>query len=129
VRHQDWLWGVLLCVVALGLWAAYEVSFTVRAPVRWALHRSEFKGEVESLPTPPNGELKHVEWDGWGFAGLETNVYLVFDPSDSLAQVASSGDAGKVPGIPCKFDRARRLEKSWYAVVYFTEESWSQCNY
>ena len=108
-------------------WVAYQVSFMFRAPVRWALHRSEFKAQMKSLPNPATGELKHMEWDGWGWAGQDTVVYLVFDPTDSLANVASSHRSSKVPGVPCEFPRVQRLEKSWYAVVYFTDERWDEC--
>ena len=125
--RRYWLWGLLVCLGALVFWAAYAVSFTVRAPVRWALFRGEFKEEVQSLPEPPNGELKHIDWDGWGFTGSETEVYLVFDPKDSLAGVAASGHPGKAGGVPCEFWEARRLEKSWYAVVFFTDQGWGDC--
>jgi len=127
--RRFWVWGLVGFLGLVAFWATYQVSFALRARVRWALFRGEFKAQVESLPEPPNGELKHLDWDGWGFAGLETEVYLVFDPTDSIAQLASSHASGKVPGVPCKFDRARRLSKGWYAVVYFTDQSWSQCNY
>jgi hypothetical protein len=125
--RRGWLWGLVVCVGAVLFWAAYQVSFTVRAPVRWALHRSEFKARVESLPEPPNGELKHLDWDGWGFTGMDTEVYLVFDPGESLAALASSHRSGKVAGVPCEFWYARRLEKNWYAVVFFTDQGWGDC--
>jgi hypothetical protein len=124
-----WLAGVSVCMGVVLLGVAYEMSFAIRGPVRWALGRAEFKAQMERLPEPPKGELKHLDWDGWGFAGMGTEVYLVFDPTDSLAGAAASHRAEKVPGVPCKFDRARRLEKNWYAVVYFTDQSWSVCTY
>ena len=98
----------------------------MRAPVRWALFRVEYKAQVQSLPEEPSGELKHIDWDGWGFAGSETEVYLVFDPTDSLARVATIGRPGRVAGVPCEFSEAR-LERNWYEVVFYTDQAWGDC--
>jgi hypothetical protein len=38
------------------------------------------KRKVLAQPASANGEFRHVEWDGWGWAGQDTTVYLVFDP-------------------------------------------------
>jgi hypothetical protein len=45
---------------------------------RWLLHSNDWKNRVVAQPAV-EGELKHVEWDGWGFAGMDTTAYLVFD--------------------------------------------------
>ncbi len=127
--RRYWLCGFALGVGTILFAVLYEISFAVRGPVRWALHRGEFKAQVERLPEPPKGELKHLDWDGWGFAGMGTEVYLVFDPTDSLARAAASHRPDKAAGVPCKFDRARRLERHWYAVVYYTDQRWRECTY
>jgi len=79
-------------------------------------------------PVPPNNELKHIEWDGSGFAGVANNtVYLAFDPTDALSTAAKSHQPGKFNGIPCKVLMVRRLESHWYTVLFYTDETWDQC--
>src|SRR3984885_16042852 len=39
----------------------------VRDHVRWFLLSGSYKAKV--LAQSPNEQLKHAEWDGWGFAG------------------------------------------------------------
>jgi hypothetical protein len=75
-----------------------------------------------------NARLKHVEWDGWGFAGSDTVVYLVFDPDNSLASAARIGAPGKLHGIPCEVPHVRRLEHQWYTVLFYTDTDWDHCN-
>jgi hypothetical protein len=55
-----------------------------------------YKREVLAQSGGTAGELKHVEWDGWGFSGAgDTTVYLVYDPTDSLSAAAKSHQPGK----------------------------------
>ena len=69
-----------------------------------------------------------MEWDGWGFPGAgDTNVYLVFDPSDSLISASKSRSPGKYKGMPCEIYRVRRLESQWYSVVFYTDTDWDHC--
>lgn len=51
---------------------------------RWMFWSGSYKAQVLAQPDSTNNELKHIEWDGWGGAGMDTTVYLVFDPTDSL---------------------------------------------
>lgn len=82
------------------------------------------KAKVLAQPNGTNGELKHVEWDSWGWGGENTTVYLVFDPADALSQAALSHQSGKYNDIPCKADLVRRLESHWYTVRFFTNDLW-----
>ena len=122
-----------LCLTILAVLAVYwALSFalykdyrTIRDASRWAVWSRTFKTQVLAQPNPLNGEFKHVEWDGWGFAGAgDTTVYLVFDRTNSLAEAAKSGQSGKFDGIPCKIPRVSRLESQWYAVLFYTDERW-----
>jgi hypothetical protein len=94
---------------------------------RWLFKSGKYKREVLAQPTGPATELKHIEWDGWGWGGNDTVVYLVFDPDNALAHGASSGSAGKYSGIPCEVYRVRRLESHWYTVQFYTDSDWSHC--
>ena len=41
----------------------------VRTAARWLVWTNYYKARVMSEPDSTNGELKHTEWDGWGWAG------------------------------------------------------------
>ena len=95
--------------------------------VKWLLYRHGYKAEVLAQPSK-NGELNHIEWDGWGWAGQDTTVYLVFDPTDSLSAAAKSNQPGKFSGIPCEVPVVHRLESHWYTVQFYTDEFWGRHN-
>jgi hypothetical protein len=108
-------------------WLLWRSFMDVRPAERWLLHSRKYKAEVLAQPSPKNGELQHMEWDGWGFAGSDTFVYLVYDPKDSLVPAARSHSYGKFNGIPCEVSRVRRLESHWYSVVFYTSTVWNDC--
>jgi hypothetical protein len=100
----------------------------VRDGSRWLFQAKTYKASVLALPVPPNGDFRHVEWEGWGFAGAgDTTVYLVLDPSDSLSEPAKNHLSGKFAGVSCAVYRIHRLEKHWYTVAFYTDTSWGQC--
>jgi len=100
----------------------------IRPKLRWLLFSREFKTQVLAQPLPANGELKHVEWDGWGGAPVgDWTAYVVFDPTDSLSTEAKSNSSGKFRGIPCNVDVVRRLENHWYSVTLSMNEWWDRC--
>ena len=100
----------------------------VRASIRWLLWSRHYKAEVLAQPAPGSGELRHIEWEATGFAGVANNtVYLVFDPTDSLSPAARSHSPGKHGGIPCEVVVVRRLESHWYSVLFYTDEMWGNC--
>jgi hypothetical protein len=117
---------VVFCAVCLAL---FRVSDDVRTVGRWTIHEKAYKAEVLAQPSLTNASLKHMEWDGWGFAGSgDTVLYLVFDPNDSLASAARIGAPGKFSGIPCEVPHVRRLEHQWYTVLFYTDTDWDHCN-
>ena len=83
-----------------------------------------YKAQVLAQPDSAINELKHIEWDGWGWAGMDTTVYLVSDPTDSLAGAANSQATGKYGGIPCEVVLVTRLEDRWYTVQFYTDRTW-----
>lgn len=94
---------------------------------RWLLKRGEYTKQVLAQPSSPRRELKHIEWGGWGWAGQDTNVYLVYDPTDKLAE-AGKNKPGKFAGIPCDVPSVRALERDWYLVTFYTNTSWNNCD-
>jgi hypothetical protein len=118
----------LAMVVAFSLvgWLLLKFSYDIYAIGRWLAHSEQYKAEVMTQPQPPNGELKHIAWDGWGLAGIETIAYLVFEPDSKLTTVPKTA-SGQYIGIPCAVWRVRRLEPHWYYVVFYTNTSWTEC--
>jgi hypothetical protein len=116
----------LIAVLAISVILFWNYS-TVRTVARWLLWSHEYKSSVLAQSSPQNGELKHIEWDGWGFAGEDTTVYLVFDPTDSLS-AARSHQPGRFRGVPCEVPSVQRLESHWYTVQFYTDQSWGNCN-
>jgi hypothetical protein len=121
--------SILLALVAYcgSSWLLWKSSMDIRPAERWLLHSRTYKAEVLAQPSPKNGELQHMEWDGWGFAGSDTVVYLVYDPNDSLVPAVRSHSSGNFNGIPCEVWRVHRLESHWYSVVYYTSTAWDDC--
>jgi hypothetical protein len=97
----------------------------VRDHARWLLLSGSYKAKV--LAQPSNEQLKHAEWDGWGFAGVaNTMTFLVFDPTDSLADASGLLPPVKARRLPCDVWRVRRLEGQWYAVLFYSDTYWGQ---
>jgi hypothetical protein len=131
IRHNR-----LLCLSALSIlvvhlavsWALCENSLAVRTECRWLLWSKSYKARVLSQPEKANGELRHVELDGWGFAGAgDTIEYLVYDPNDSLSAAAADHSHGRFKGIPCEVFSVRRLQRHWYSTLFYTDTDWDQC--
>jgi hypothetical protein len=124
--------SVALCVV----WVIAASSFAlhlyhplaVRTPARWLLWSHNYKDAVLAQQASTNGDFKHVEWDGWGWAGMDTTVYLVFDPTDSLLSAVSVRRPGRFKGLPCEVDEVDRLESQWYTVRFYTDRNWDHCD-
>jgi len=116
--------AALLVIGALITWSC---SYTIRTALRWPAGSERYKSEVLAQPKVA-GELRHIEWDGWGWAGMDTTVYLVFDPADSLATPARMHQSGKFGGIPCEVPVVKQLEKNWYLVQFYTDEWWGKRN-
>lgn len=124
--------SILLALVAFlaSSVALLKNEGTLRPAIRWQLWSHQYKTELLAQPTPAKSELKHVEWDGWGFVPSGNNVvYLVFDPTDSLAYAAKTRAPGRFNGLPCEVPLVRRLESQWYFVRFYTDEEWGQCPY
>jgi hypothetical protein len=106
----------------------FKNHLALRSAGRWLIWSNDYKSMVAAQPTPANGNVKHLDWDGWGWGGENTEVYLVFDPSDSLSAAAKTHQPGKFDGLPCKVDRVLRLERNWYAAQFYTGTDWDHCN-
>jgi len=125
----------LVLLVLLGasvLAAAWSLGFghnsIISNTARWILRSRQYKAEVLAQPNPTGEQLKHIEWDAWGWGGQDTQVYLVFDPTDSLSEAAKSRHPGRYKGLPCEVFRVRQLESQWYTVQFYTDDWWGRHN-
>jgi len=101
----------------------------VREAGRWLFLSENYKAEVLAQAVAPSGNLKHIEWDRRGFAGIgDTVEYVVFDPDDSLAAAAKRQAPGKFSGLPCEVFRVGRLESNWYSVEFYADSAWNRCD-
>jgi hypothetical protein len=122
---------LLVVIVGLGCaaisvlwWVLIGHRSAIGTRAKWLLRSRDYKAEVLAQPDSTIGELRHVEWDGWGWGGQDTVIYLVFDPTDSLSHAATSHQPGKYSGIPCEVFLVRRLESHWYTVWFYTNYEW-----
>jgi hypothetical protein len=126
---------LLLSILPI-LWAisasffVYDIKHpsAIRTAARWLVWSQQYKDKVLARPASVNGGLKHIEWDGWGWAGEDTAVFLVFDPTDALSAAARHRQPGKFDGIPCEVSLVSRLESHWYTVRLYTNQYWDRCN-
>ena len=101
--------------------------YTIRNAARWSVWSRRYKADVLAQASSGTEQFKHIDWDGWGFPGAgDTTVYLVFDPTDSLSAAAKSHHPGKFSGLPCTVPLVSRLERQWYAVLFYTDERWGR---
>jgi len=91
---------------------------------KWMLNSDRYKREVLAQ-SASSMELKHIEWDGWGFGGNNTVIYLVFDPQNALVGAVRNGARRNFQ--TCGVERVRRLENHWYTVRYYTGYEWRDC--
>ena len=126
--------NVPIAVMVAIFWTVSALLFVyniqIRTFTRWFLWSGRYKNKVLAQPASVNGELKHIEWDGWGWGGQDFSVFLVFDPADSLSGPAKHRQSGKLNGIPCEVSIVRRMDSHWYIVFfdgYVDQSSWDSC--
>jgi hypothetical protein len=123
----------LSVLIALGFFALDSVlgggpqTSPLREKLTWAMHSNSYKAAVLATRQPPAGQLRHVEWDGWGWAGMDTLVYLVYDPANALAGAAQRKATEKLPGLPCPVWNVQEMEPQWYSVRFYTDTYWDSC--
>jgi hypothetical protein len=120
------LGSILLACLA----ATYVIGHSgdlLRSETRWWSARGTWKQRVLAQQEVP-GQLKHLDWDGWGFAAQDTEVYLVYDPSDGLRNAIGTPTGKHGVGLPCDVWKVWRLEPHWYNVVFYTNTSWDSCS-
>ena len=122
--RRAWLVLCVFCCISV---ACFKAAYFLRVHGRWMWLASTAKRQVLAQGPPSAGQLRHMDWDGWGMFAQDTEVYLVTDPINATIAVTGSADGLKAKGVPCPFWRSYRLEPHWYAFVFFTNTSWDSC--
>lgn len=95
---------------------------------RWVVLSQMYKKKVLALPEPADGQLKHTEWNTFGFAGIgDRVVYLAYDPKNFLLKASHTNEPGKFSGIPCTVPKVTKLESQWYLISFYVDTDWKQC--
>ncbi len=124
--RKHWVVRAALAIVILIAVAAVWNLYEVRTTVKWLVFSHRYKSAVLS-ESYTNGELRHIEWDGWGGTPVgDWTAYIVYDPTDSLSAMGKRNTPAKYRGIPCSVISVRRLEKDWYSVVLDMNEFWDK---
>ncbi|HTV16056.1 MAG TPA: hypothetical protein VME68_15150 [Acidobacteriaceae bacterium] len=119
----------VVAVFGASSWLLLLSGHAIHTQELWLTQGRQYRAAVLAQPAPAHGQFRHIAWDGWGWGGQDTSVYLVFDPDDSLAAAARSGKPGIYPGLPCVFYRVRRLQAHWYSVEFYTTSLWTDCGF
>ena len=107
--------AVAYCVAS---WLLLKFSTDLHAEILWALHSKEYKADVLSQSAADSG-LKHIYWFGWGFAGGGTDMYLAYDPTNSLSH--KDPHTGRFGSLHCdEVWKVHRLQDKWYTVTFDT---------
>ena len=111
--------AIFWAVLTPSFFLNYTYPIGIRSAARWLIWSHTYKAEVLARPEPPNGELRNIEWDGGGMFAQDWDVFLVFDPTDSLAGPTKSLQSCKLNGIPCsQAGLVRRMDSHWYIVLF-----------
>jgi hypothetical protein len=117
-----------LVLVALGFLGASVLMFLstqhLRPWARWLVGSGHFKQEVQLQPANPRTGIRFMEWDGWGFAGSDTIVFLVFDPTDMLGEGLRKHTPSRFAEFAQHVWFYERLERCWYSVTFYTNDPW-----
>ena len=83
----------------------FRYDYALRTSYRWTFHSGMYKQQLYARHDSTPGGLTYMDWDGWGFAGSETEVYLVHDPGDNLKHAVRSKYGVKAEGCTARFGR------------------------
>ena len=126
IRNKSLTAWSLPFIFCLTSWVCINNRYVIRDYGRWVLLGRGYRATVLRQKKIA-GELQHAEWDGWGFAGSDTEAYLVHDPTNSLAAVANRKDPIRSKALPCDVWRVSKLQSTWYAVTFYTNQVWDGC--
>ena len=119
IGHSAWIAAIVFVCVSIAM--GFSVTH-LRPWARWLISSGSYKSQVLSQPAADPSGIRFSDWDGWGWAGSSTDVFLVYDPSDTLASKVSQAKGKKSVEIIEKAQFIQRLERNWYSATLYTNE-------
>src|ERR1700676_4627524 len=59
--------GVIWVVTPIFFLVHVKYQFAIRTRARWLVWSHDYKKKLLAQPASTNGDLSHLEWDGWGW--------------------------------------------------------------
>jgi hypothetical protein len=113
-------------LVVLGFWGISALMFVstdrLRPWARWLVASRHYTSLVLKQQADPKTGLRYAEWDGWGWAGMDTSVELVYDPTDTLGCEIRHNPKGRFAELAEKTAFVQRLGPGWYSLTLYTGE-------
>jgi hypothetical protein len=121
----------LFATAMLVIWGfLFEAGDHFGDDIRWSIWSASYKERVHSgstLQADTDANIRHMLWRVWGGLGTDTEADLVFDPGSALARTATERPNNKKSAFRCPVVDVHQLERSWYIVTLFANESWPGC--
>ena len=95
----------------------------LRPWARWLVASRKYTSLVLNQQPNPLTGLRYAEWDGWGWAGMDTSVELVYDPTDTLGREIKNNPRGRFTEVAEKTAFVQRLGPGWYSLTLYTGET------
>ena len=115
--------SLLVVLFFLGISVLMFFSTTHLRPwARWLIASGRYTNLVLKQEPDPQTGLRYIEWDGWGWAGTDTSVERVYDPTDTLAHEITYNPKGHFAEIAEKTQFVQRLGRGWYSLTLYTNE-------
>jgi cell division protein FtsW (lipid II flippase) len=127
-KQQKLAIASMLVIYCASSWILLHNALDIRSHLRWLFQSNDYKARLLSQPVPTNSELRHIPWERYGWATIDTDVDLVYDPNDVLLNQIKTHSEGKFLGIPCAVYQIHRLEPHWFTVRFYTSTSWNECS-
>jgi len=116
-----------LVLVALGFLGVSVLMFHsdahLRPWARWIVASQRYMCLVLKQQPDPQTGLRYAEWDGWGWAGTDTSVELVYDPTDTLGREIKLNPKGRFAAVAEKTAFVQRLGPGWYSLTLYADET------
>jgi len=96
----------------------------LRPWARWLVSSQQYKNQVMQQAIDPKTGLRFVVWDGWGMFAQDTDVFLLYDPTDELGDALHRQRPGRFAALEQHVWFYERLERGWYSVTFYTNDPW-----
>jgi hypothetical protein len=112
----------VLFFLSISAWMFFSTTH-LRPWARWLVASGKYTNLVLKQEPDTQTGLRWIEWDGWGWAGMDTSVELVYDPTDTLAHEIRHNPKGRFAEVAEKTQFVQRLGRGWYSLTLYTSET------